>query len=737
MSTDFYEYLRQRGITHELTIAHTPEQNGVAERMNRTLIECARTMLSHAGLPKSFWGEAVNTAAYIRNRTSSTAFNDCTTTPYERWHGKKPDVSNLRVFGCVAYGGIPKSNRLKLDKKCRKLRFVGYSIQSKGYRLYDETSGKVSDYRDVTFNETNFTFDVDSPTITDTDTELVEITNSDESQSSTTPELRRSSRPHVPVVRYGIDEYADVTIQHTAYQVSQVVEPLTYDQAKQSPQSKEWLAAADSEYQSLIENRTWDLVELPPNRKPIGSKWVFKAKHHSDGTIERFKGRVVAKGYSQQHGVDFDETFSSVVSYTSIRTLLAYSLQRNMTVHQMDVVTAFLNGELKEEIYMSQPEGFVKPGTEHLVCKLRKSIYGLNQSPRCWNTALNQYLESLGFVQTTADMCVYVRDRDSVKTIIAVYVDDLIIMSDTETELNLVKSDLSSKFKMKDMGKLHYCLGITIQHDESCVKLHQKQYVEKILSRYGMEKANPVSTPADTNVKLVRDDDVSKKVDPTMYQAMVGSLLYAAVASRPDIAQAVSAVSKYNSNPTEAHLTAVKRILRYLRGTLDLALTYRKSSSGLIGYTDSSWANDLDDRHSTTGNLFLLGEGAVSWLSKRQTVVAVSTAEAEYIALYHATQESVWLRQLLTDIDKPTTSTPVTLMVDNQAAIAIANNTTSRRTRSKHIDIKYHFVKEAVADNRIKLVYCPTECMIADPLTKPLSRIQFIKLRNMMGLCVE
>ena len=235
-------------------------------------------------------------------------------------------------------------------------------------------------------------FDVDSST--NADPEAVEFIDSDQVDkcTSTEPDVRRSSRPHVPPVRYGIDEYADISVQHTAYRVTHIVEPQTYEQAQQSPQSKEWLAAAENEYQSLIENHTWDLVELPPDRTPIGSKWVFKAKHNSDGTIERFKGRLVAKGYSQQHGIDFYKTFSPVVSYTSIRTLLAYALQRNMTIHQMDVVTAFLNGDLNEENYMSQPDGFIKPGTEHLVCKLRKSIYRLKQSPRCWNTTLNMFL---------------------------------------------------------------------------------------------------------------------------------------------------------------------------------------------------------------------------------------------------------------------------------------------------------------------------------------------------------
>ena len=388
-----------------------------------------------------------------------------------------------------------------------------------------------------------------------------------------------------------------------------------------------------------MQNETWELVELPEDREAIGCKWVFKVKYTSSGEIERFKGRLVAKGYAQKHGIDFDETFSPVVRFSSVRALLAFGVQKDMLIHQMDVVTAFLNGELSEEIYMQQPNGYVITGKEHLVCKLKKSLYGLKQSPRCWYNAFHMYVESIGFQQSTADPCVYIRLRDG--TVVAVYVDDLIVLSKTIAEMQDVKKKLSERFKMKDMGKLHYCLGISISHDEEnhCIFLQQKQYILKMLKRFGLAEAKTVSTPADLNVTLVKDDGVSKDVDSTLYQSMVGSLLYAAMATRPDIAQSVGVISKFNSNPSEAHLTAVKRVLRYLKRTVDLALKYQKQEDeSLIGYSDADWAGDCDDRHSTTGNVFLMAGGAVSWLSKKQAIVALSTSEAEYVALSSATQ---------------------------------------------------------------------------------------------------
>ena len=528
-----------------------------------------------------------------------------------------------------------------------------------------------------------------------------------------------------------MDEYVSMAIgdNHTE-------EPNTLEEALASQHSREWKEAADSEYQSLIDNDTWDLVELPANRTAIGCKWVFKAKTGSDGAVNRYKGRLVAKGYAQKYGVDYDETFSPVVRFSSIRALLAFAVQNDIIIHQMDVVTAFLNGSLEEEIFMEQPEGYVCPGGDHLVCKLKKSLYGLKQAPRCWNTTLTQFLESKDLERNAADPCVFVRMEGDNPIIVAVYVDDLIILAKALEIMNTVKQALAERFKMKDLGEIHYCLGITIVHDKerNSICMHQKQYVNSIVEKFGLASAKTVATPADGNVQLRKDDGVSKDVDATMYQSMVGSLLYAAIATRPDIAQAVGVVAKYCSKPNETHMTAVKRILRYLKGTADLGLRFVKSENGgLVGYSDADWAGDVDNRHSTTGVLFLMSGGPVSWLSKKQQIVALSTSEAEYVALSMATQEAVWLRQFLSDLAVSEIGVPTVIMEDNQGTIAIARNPV-RHARTKHIDIKYHYVREAVQNHAITLQYCPTEVMLADLFTKPLGKGRFEALRSAMGL---
>ena len=766
------EYLLSQGIAQQLTTAYSPEQNGVAERMNRTLCEAARAMLFNAKLPKQYWAEAVSTAAYIKNRLPTRVLKD-EITPYQKWYGRKPNINHLRVFGSMAYAHIPQKLRQKLDSKCVKLRFVGYSMESKAYRLLDESSNKILVRRDVTFNEQDFRHaseqqgasylevprsspgehqgasnlevprsspgehqgasNLEVPRSSPVNTQCaINTDNQGVVQEVHAPrmsvELRRSDRIHQPPKRFGIDEYA-TTVTHQVHKASHTVEPETFKQAMESSQANQWLTAANDEYNSLIENETWKLTELPPGRTAIGCKWVFKTKHKSDGTVERYKGRLVAKGYAQQHGVDYNEVFSPVVRFASIRTLLAYGIQKGMKIHQMDVVTAFLNGKLTEDVYMTQPEGFTVRGKEHLVCKLQKSIYGLKQSPRCWNSMLDNYLKSLGFSQSTADQCVYIRNKPNHdQTIIAVYVDDLILLSDNDSEMNNIKLALAERFRMKDLGPLHYCLGVTIEQDDTCIAIHQHQYIQDILQRFGLHDANAVTTPADINVKLCKQDNVSKPVDSKLYQAMVGCLLYAAIATRPDICQAVGAVSKYNSQPTEAHLTAVKRIYRYLKGTADQKLVYRKTSANteIVGYSDADWAGDLDSRHSTTGNVFLLAGGPVSWLSKQQNVVAVSTAEAEYVALFYAVQEGVWLQRLLSDIMQKSQQ-GMTIFADNQAAISIANNNTSN-SRTKHIDIKYHFIREAVERGDIKTCHIPSKLMLADILTKPTAWEQFSTL---------
>jgi hypothetical protein len=435
LSTEFTEFLKSKGIRHELTVPHSPEQNGVSERMNRTLMECARSMIAHAGVPNNYWAEAVNTAAYLKNRTPTSSLKECT--PFEKWCGIKPKLCHLKVFGCIAYAHIPDVQRQKLDKKSKKFRFVGYSKESKGYRLLDEQTNKVFIRRDVTFNEIDFgctgertdpveLLIIEEPECGDIPREDntqreddIQRENDPPIENEQSPQQpRRSGRRKCPPVKYGIDEYADhvtdeTEVQHVAYNVCQIPEPTTIEEAFKSRYANEWKQATDAEYQALIDNKTWELVKLPAGCKPIGCKWIFKVKHGTDGKVERFKSRLVAKGYAQQYGIDYYETFSPVVRFSTIRVLLAFAVENDMLIHQMDVVTAFLNGELDEVIYMNQPEGYITPGNENLVCRLKKSLYGLKQSPRSWNTTfVSTCLKQVSNSVQLIHVCIFTDSRN-------------------------------------------------------------------------------------------------------------------------------------------------------------------------------------------------------------------------------------------------------------------------------------------------------------------------------------
>ena len=510
-------------------------------------------------------------------------------------------------------------------------------------------------------------------------------------------------------------------------------EPSNFNDAMQSDDSDDWKVAMQNEIDSIIDNNVWTLVKLPHNCKPIDSKWVYKRKIDANGNVERFKARLVAKGFAQRSGLDYDETFAPVVRFESLRTLFSVAMQYDLELHHMDVTSAFLNGDLTEDIYLSQPEGFVVPGKEDCVLKLNKSLYGLKQSPRCWNESLDTFLKELGFTQSSSDSCIYTCSVENDISVIAVYVDDLIIASKSHSRVSQIKAAFSNKYKMKDLGRLNYFLGVNVIQNNDKLFINQTAYASALLKRFNFENSKPVQTPMEPNVKLEKANENSNLCDKNLYQSAVGSLLYISMRTRPDLTYAVNQVARFCSNPTEQHWCAVKRILRYLNGTIDFGIMYsKKHSIDYKGFSDSDWAGDQTDRKSTSGYCFQFSGGVISWRSSKQNCVALSTAEAEYVALAGATQEAIWLSRLLREM-RVEINEPIVIFEDNQAAISISNNPT-HHPRTKHIDIKYHFVRNAVLNNEITLKYCPTNNMLADIFTKSLSADKFCFLRNMLGM---
>ena len=768
---DFNDFCADAGIVRHRTVRYTPQQNGVAERMNRTLLERARCMLSNAGMEKDFWAEAVNTSCYLVNRSPSTAI-ECKT-PFEMWSGKPCDYSNLKVFGCPAYYHVKDG---KLEPRAKKCIFVGYADGVKGYRLWcmEPNSPKFIISRDVTFNER---FMLDQRNVVDesagnheSDTNEVEVqvelrekgsqndlseqivtidSSSDEVAQDEVEEpysiaTGRERREIRPPQKYGFSDLVAYAL--TIAEDMGIEEPSTYTEAVSCSESEKWAVAMAEELESLHKNQTWDLVPLPKEKRAIGCKWVFKKKEGIPGIeIGRYKARLVAKGYNQREGIDYDEVFSPVVKHTSIRVLLAIVAQFDLELEQLDVKTAFLHGDLEETIYMAQPEGYYVEGKEDHVCRLKKSLYGLKQSPRQWYKRFDSFMIQSGYHRSSYDSCVYLKKiSDKSFVYLLLYVDDMLIAAKNMSDVMILKKSLSEEFEMKDLGPAKKILGMEIQRDRKAGKLYlsQRRYIEKVLEKFGMQNSKPVSTPLASHFRLSAIQSPQSEIEEAAmssvpYSSAVGSLMYAMVCTRPDIAQAVSVVSRYMAHPGKVHWQAVKWILRYLRGSTKLGLMFDGNSSNctsVVGFVDSDYAGDIDKRRSLTGYLFTLSGSAISWKSTLQSTVALSTTEAEYMAAAEAVKEAIWLRNLVQELGLKQEVNSV-VFCDNQSAICLVKNQ-AYHERTKHIDIKYHFIREAFTERNITVKKVDTADNPADMLTKIVPVNKFKHCLDLIGMLV-
>jgi hypothetical protein len=457
-------------------------------------------------------------------------------------------------------------------------------------------------------------------------------------------------------------------------------EPSTFEEANSR---QVWRDAMMEEYNSIMKNDVWEVVPRPEGKSVVTSKWLYKLKHAADGSIEKYKARFVARGFSQVEGVDYDETFASVARYTSIRAVISIAAEMGWKIHQMDVKTAFLNGLIEEEVYIEQPLGFEVHGRESHVCRLKKALYGLKQAPRAWYSRIDAYLQQLGFEKSEADPNLYFIMVGEDPLILLLYVDDLFITG-AERLISSCKESLASEFEMTDIGLMHYFLGLEVWQEPGHIFLGQGKYVCDILSRFQMGDSRPMTTPMITNWKKLHASE-SQLVDSTLYRQLIGSLMYL-VNTRPDICFAVNTLSQFMVEPRRVHWVATKHVLRYLCGTVDYGLDYHRGDGvRLVGYTDSDWAGCVSDRKSTSGCCFGLGSAVVSWFSRKQKSVALSSAKAEYMAASQASCEALWLRKMLIGLFGVQLR-PTVIFCDNQSCIKLSENPVFH-DRSKHIEI--------------------------------------------------
>ncbi|KAJ9541503.1 hypothetical protein OSB04_028009 [Centaurea solstitialis] len=675
LSDEFDNHLMECGIVSQLTPPYTPQMNGVSERRNRTLLDMVRTMMCHSSLPVSFWGHALETAAHILNRAPTKSVEK---TPYELWKGKKPNISFLKIWGCEVYVKRPTSEKLK--PKSDKCFFVGYPKTTVGYYFYNPEENKVFVARNGKFLEEKF-LSLEN-TRKDVDLQIVD-------EESTTPvvepdiqhnNVEPQSEPVEEVQTQDLRRSSRVRQEpdrYLGFLVSQdsgdLNEPTSYGEAVSGSESEQWQEAMRAEMQSMYDNQVWELTDLPQHCKAVGRKWVFKKKTDMDGNVHTFKARLVAKGFTQTHGIDYDETFSPVAMLKSIRILMAISAYFNYEIWQMDVKTAFLNGKLTEDVYMEQPEGFEDPKNP-------------NKSVKEW---------------------------------------------------------LSKCFQMKDLGEAAYILGIKIYRNRSkrLIGLSQSTYIDKVLKRFRMDESKKGFIPMQHGIVLSKtqcpvsseDQDRMKSVP---YASAIGSIMYAMLCTRPDVAYSVSVTSRYQQNPGEPHWVAVKNILKYLRRTKEMFLVFGGSEDeiSVTGYSDASFQTDRDDFRSQSGYVFTLNGGAISWKSSKQDTIADSTTEAEYIAACDAAKEAVWLRNFLSDLRVVASiSRPIDIFCDNSGAVAQAKEPREHH-KSRHVLRKYHLIREIIGRGDVKICKIPTEDNVADPLTKPLARAKHEAHANSIGM---
>ncbi|UYV72131.1 hypothetical protein LAZ67_9001917 [Cordylochernes scorpioides] len=724
LSSDFKEYLLEEGIIHQLSVEYSPQQNGVAERANRTLVEMTRCFIIQANLPDPLWAELVHTSTYIRNRCPRT--NE-SRTPYEIFTGRKPTVSHLRIIGCKCFAVDNRPRRGKFAPRSEEYRLIGYSPESKANDVV-QIEAIPQKGEDTSLEEESLQDDENTLPGTDSDflgepSETMEVISQ---RGRGRPRYIRTGKPGRPRKEYPT---ANLSTQEFS-EVKYSPDPKDAEEALSGKDSYFWRKAMKEEFDSLIENKTWELVDPPKGQNVIGSKWAFRRKYSSDGSLERYKARLVAKGYSQKYGIDYEETFTPVVRHSTIRTVLALAVEYDLLVHQMDVQSAFLNGDVKEEIYITQPENFESKKYPRRVCKLKKAIYGLKQAGMTWHAKLDSVLKEMGLEQMKTDNCVYIKREEGV-LLVAIYVDDLIIAAERKDTLISFKESMKKIFKIKDLGKINYCLGIRIQTEkDGSISIDQEKYIEELLAKYRMKEAKPISTPMDSNSKLTKISSIEGENEPVKkeeYQSLIGSLIYLSVSTRPDIAYAVSALGQFSNDPRRQHWNAAKRVLRYLKGTLCLKITYEKTNETLYGCVDADWGGNLADRKSQTGLVFFLAGGPIAWESKKQQTVALSSTESEYIALCEAGKEAVYLRALLDEMGfGELLNEPTVLKTDNQGAQQLARNPV-HHARTKHIDIKWHYIRSICSDGLIEVVHIPTQENVADILTKGLPRVLYDK----------
>lgn len=761
---EFQAYLKEQGIEHVTTPAYSPEMNGSVEVWNRVIVESASAMLHTSNLKISFWGQAALCATYLLNRSPTKGLS-LKKTPFEALYGTRPYLGHIRTWGCRGYAHIKKESkkRKKWDSHSRECLLMGFYESENVYKLYDIEANSLIKIRDVIFfkevlGHDNLTRgslpltknilgeDIHKPDDTDDTTDLP--------TEQVQPDAEQTETLVANFIRLLQENIAALSVEKTVLPIEPASPflsytfklPAGYKTAMKTPQAPKWKEACDAEFSALIKLNTWELVERRPGMVIIGNKWVFDIKTTTEilpigvpPKIERFKARLVARGDSQTKGINFDEVYAPVVRFVSLRILLHIAACQNYEIEQGDFANAFLNGTLDDvNIYMVQPEGYYDKEKPNHVCHLKKSLYGLRQAARVWYKCLDKTISEYGLERVASDQAIW-KDND---VCIIAHVDDIILVA-PEYKLKGLKQHLGQKYRYKDLGPVTRYTGFIITRDRENRRLFidQAPYVHDLLEEFKLSNCAPASTPMEPKATWEPADD-DEYLDPKgvkVYQRAIGKLMYLMLGSRPDISYPVTKLAQSASKPTQRHWTGVLRIMRYLRSHDSVTLTLGNQrppiilepQPRLLGYFDASLMDCAQSRKSTGAYVFFLDGSCISWNTKKQGLVALSSTEAEFISGTEAAKELSWLIGFLEGINSDVPD-PV-LLGDNQGALALAKNN-DFRAQTKHIHARERYIAHMVQEGLCFLKYVPTRDMIADALTKPLSREPFERHAMSMGL---
>lgn len=712
---EFQTFLDSNGIIFQCTVPRCSQQNGISERKNRTLLEAIRTMLMTKNLPKHLWAEALH---HANNTFNNIPKEPDSPSPKEIFFGKSFNYPFIE-FGAPVFHTTNPQNRSKLAERGIAGIFLGVDHNSKGFRIYSE--GKIRIERHVTFLK-----ETKNQNQKEMSSEILQVENEDCNQFQEASKMTKITTVNEP----RRSERIQFKQAHSISPPQNPYEPNTYKQAISCPDKEKWLIAMETELRSIEENNTWSAVELPKGRTAIGCRWVFKIKRGETENDIKYKARLVAQGFTQKFGVDYDEIFAPVTRSSTFRTLLAVASARKLFVQQFDVKSAFLNGTLSEEIYIKPPPNFTEMNK---VLRLHKSLYGLKQAARVWNQTLNKAMSKEGFMQSKHDECLYIYKFKSDVCYAVVHVDDMIFSSNSMSLIHSKIEKLNESFELKCLGEVRNYLGIEISKDEKGIfAISQTSYIQKIASEFELENSKGSKYPlAPGYHTLVDENFLNSNKD---YRKLIGMLLYVSTNTRPDISAAVAILAQRISKPRELDFTEALRIVKYLMSTKDekLHMFDERESISLTAYADSDWAEDRETRKSISGIICKVFGASVSWSSRKQNIVATSTTESEFYALSEAVKEVQWLNNILHDFHV-NVKLPIVIHSDNQSTIKMVENS-KFSSRTKHIDVRLHFVRECVYEGKINLKYCASENNVADILTKPLAGIKMKYLRHLAAL---